>query len=126
MQRLRPAANELLTTKADGDLLLGALRRYLSRHGVLHGGRVSPEEHDGPSSHLRPYYSTGIENSGLKKETSKTWLPKMGRTQDPLTSVDGMCLKAQLDEFLHQKVINMSFTFKVFAQSRIHKYVLTL
>ncbi|XP_026230571.1 receptor-type tyrosine-protein phosphatase N2-like isoform X2 [Anabas testudineus] len=93
LQKQRPPANQLLTTQAEGDLLLGALRQYLSRHVSLHGGRVSPEDHEAPSSRLRPYYSNGIENSGLKKETSQSRLLKMGRTQgssvkDPLTSVD--------------------------------------
>lgn len=94
----RPPATQLLATQADGDLLLAALRQYLSKHLSLHVGGVSPEEHEAPSSRLRPYYSNGIENSGLKKETSKSRLLNMGRTQgasakDPLTSVDGMCFK---------------------------------
>lgn len=89
VQKQRPPADRLLATQAEGDLLLAALRQYLSVG-------VSPEEQEDPSSRLRPFYSNGIENSGLKKETSKSRPLKMGRTQgasvkDPLTSVDGTC-----------------------------------
>lgn len=60
---------------------------------------MNPDEQEAPSSRLRPFYSNGIENPGLKKETSKSRLLKMGRTQgasvkDPLTSVDGMSFNA--------------------------------
>lgn len=104
LQKQRPLANQLLATQSEGDLLLGALRQYLSGHLSLHSGGVSPEEPQAPSSRLRPFYSNGIETSGLKKETSKSRLLKMGRTQgasvkDPLTSVDGECLKVQHDGF---------------------------
>uniref|UniRef100_A0A8P4KMF0 Receptor-type tyrosine-protein phosphatase N2 n=1 Tax=Dicentrarchus labrax TaxID=13489 RepID=A0A8P4KMF0_DICLA len=89
----RPPADRLLATQAEGDLLLSTLRQYLSGHLSLHRGGVGPEEQEAPASRLRPFYSNGIENSGLKKETSKPRLLKMGRTQgaavkDPLTSVD--------------------------------------
>ncbi|XP_071346335.1 receptor-type tyrosine-protein phosphatase N2-like isoform X2 [Trachinotus anak] len=92
-QKQRPLANQLLATQTESDLLLGALRQYLSGHLSLHSGGVSPEEHKAASSRLTPFYSNIIENSGLKKETSKSRLLKMGRTQgasvkDPLTSVD--------------------------------------
>lgn len=103
-QKQRPPADQLLATQADGELLLGALRQYLSRHLSLHGGGVNPEEQEAPSPRLRPLYSNGIENPGLKKETSKPRLLKLGRTQgasvkDPLTSVDGTCFKVHHDEF---------------------------
>lgn len=94
-QKQRPPADQLLTTQAERDLLLGALRQYLSGHLSLYRGGMNPDEQEAPSSRLRPFYSNGIENPGLKKETSKSRLLKMGRTQgasvkDPLTSVDGM------------------------------------
>lgn len=87
VQKQRPPANQLLATQAEGDLLLGALRQYLSGHASLHSGGASPSER------LRTFYSNRIENSGLKKETSKSRLVNMGRPQgalpkDPLTSVD--------------------------------------
>lgn len=86
----RPAAtDQLLATQADGDLLLAALRQYLSGHLSLHRG----EEQGGPSPRLRPFYGNGIENSGLKKETTKARPLMVERLQgasakDPLTSVD--------------------------------------
>ncbi|XP_029308859.1 receptor-type tyrosine-protein phosphatase N2-like [Cottoperca gobio] len=86
LQKQRPPADQLLATQAEGDFLLGALRQYLS----LHTGGVNPEEQEAPPPRLRPFYSNGIENSGLKKETPKSRLLK-GRTQgvkQPLTSVD--------------------------------------
>nr|XP_019963888.1 PREDICTED: receptor-type tyrosine-protein phosphatase N2-like [Paralichthys olivaceus] len=93
LEKQRPLVDQLLATQSEGDLLLGALRQYLSGRLSLHGGGVSPEEHGAPSSRLRPSYSGGIENPGLRKETSNSRLLKMGRTQgssakDPLTSVD--------------------------------------
>lgn len=86
VQKQRPPANQLLATQAEGELLLAALRQYLSVG-------LSPDQQEDPLSRLRPFYSSGIENSGLKKETGPL---KMGRTQggsvkDPLSSVDGMC-----------------------------------
>ncbi|KAM6920640.1 solute carrier organic anion transporter family member 5A1b [Lycodopsis pacificus] len=88
LQEQRPPDEQLLATQAEGDLLLGALRRYLS----LYGGRVSPEEQEAPSTRLRPFYSRA-DNPGPKKDASKSRLVKLGRTQgasvkDPLTSVD--------------------------------------
>ncbi|XP_031163485.1 receptor-type tyrosine-protein phosphatase N2-like isoform X2 [Sander lucioperca] len=98
LQKQRPPADQLLTKQAEGDLLLGALRQYLSRHLSLYGGGVSPEEQEAPSPHQRPFYANVKENSGLKKETSKSRLLKLGRTQgasvkDPLTSVDERFIK---------------------------------
>ncbi|KAM7400079.1 hypothetical protein PAMA_004670 [Pampus argenteus] len=86
LQKQRPPADQLVSMQAEGDLLLGALRQYLSGHLSLQGGGLSPEAQQAPSSRLRPFYSNGIENS-------KSRLPKMGRTQassvrDPLTYVD--------------------------------------
>ncbi|XP_028449925.1 receptor-type tyrosine-protein phosphatase N2 isoform X2 [Perca flavescens] len=97
LQKQRPPADQL-TKQAEGDLLLGALRQYLSRHLSLYGGGVSPEEQEAPSSRQRPFYANVIENSGLKKDTSKSRLLKLGRTQaasvkDPLTSVDESFIK---------------------------------
>ncbi|KAF3857852.1 hypothetical protein F7725_011053 [Dissostichus mawsoni] len=65
----------------DGDFLRGALRQYLS----LQSGRGDPK--------LRPFYSNGIENTGLKTEGPKSRLMKLGKTQgasvkEPLTPVD--------------------------------------
>uniref|UniRef100_A0A3Q1AH79 Protein tyrosine phosphatase receptor type N2 n=1 Tax=Amphiprion ocellaris TaxID=80972 RepID=A0A3Q1AH79_AMPOC len=93
LQKQRPPADQLLAMRAEGDLLLGTLRRYLSGHLSPHGGGSSPAEEETPSFRPRPFYGNGIENSGLKKETTKPRLLKMGRTQgasvkDPLTSVD--------------------------------------
>ncbi|XP_028284078.1 receptor-type tyrosine-protein phosphatase N2-like [Parambassis ranga] len=86
-QKQRPPADQLLAARADGDLLLGALRQYLSGRLSLH----SPTEQQAPSQRLRPFY--GIDNSGLRKESSKSRLLKLGRTQgasvkEPLSSVD--------------------------------------
>lgn len=102
----RPAAaDQLLATQADGDLLLAALRQYLSGHLSLHRG----EEQGGPSPRLRPFYGNGIENSGLKKETAKARPLMVERlpgasAKDPLTSVDGTCSKLQRDGFYHQRM----------------------
>lgn len=102
-QKQRPSANQLLTTQAEGDLLLGALRQYLSGHASLHSGGVSPSER------LRTFYSNGIQNAGLKKETLKSRLVNMGRTQgalakDPLTSVDERFIKNVLKNVDRQHV----------------------
>ncbi|XP_056276256.1 receptor-type tyrosine-protein phosphatase N2-like isoform X2 [Pseudoliparis swirei] len=85
----RPPGAQLLATQAEGDLLLGALRRYLSGRLSPHGGRAGPEE---PETRPRPFYSAA-ENPGLQKDTAKSRVLKSGRTQgasarDPLTSVD--------------------------------------
>ncbi|XP_078029087.1 receptor-type tyrosine-protein phosphatase N2-like isoform X1 [Epinephelus lanceolatus] len=109
LQKQRPPADQLLATQAEGDLLLGALRQYLSGHLSLHGVEMSPEEQAGPSPRLRPLYSDGIENSGLKKETSKSRLLKLGRTQgdsvkDPLTSVDERFIENVLKNVVRQHV----------------------
>ncbi|KAM6989487.1 receptor-type tyrosine-protein phosphatase N2-like [Tautogolabrus adspersus] len=93
LQKQRPPPGQLLATQAEGDLLLGALRQYLSGHLSLHGGGASPDEQGAPSPRLRPFYSNRIENSGLKTETLQPRPLKTGRTQgapvrDPLTSVD--------------------------------------
>lgn len=115
LQKQRPPADQLLGMQAEGDLLLGALRQYLSGHLPLHGGGVSPEEQQQQqqpsSSRLRPFYNNAIGNSGLKIETSKSRLPKMGRTQgasvkDPLTYVDGTCLELHADVIIQQSHTN--------------------
>ncbi|XP_044074998.1 receptor-type tyrosine-protein phosphatase N2-like isoform X2 [Siniperca chuatsi] len=106
-KKQRPPGDQLLPMQ--GDFLLGALRQYLSGHLSLHRGGVSPEEQEAPSSHLRPFYSNGIETSGLKIETPKSRLLKMGRTQgasvkDPLTSVDERFIKKVLKNAGRQHV----------------------
>lgn len=93
VQKQRPPASQLLSTQADSDLLLAALRHYLSMHLSLPGGGVDPKELEAPSSRLRPFYTNGIENTELKKDSLNSILLKIGRTQgasakDPLTSVD--------------------------------------
>lgn len=97
-QKPRPPSGQLLSTQAEGDLLLDALRQYLSGRPPLRSGGVSPggaQEEDASLLRLRPFYANWIENPGLRKESSKSRLLKMGRTQgasvrDPLTSVDGV------------------------------------
>lgn len=74
VQKQRPSADQLLRSRADGDLLLAALRQFL--------------------------YRGGIENSGLRKETSQSRPLKTGRTQDPLTSVDGTCSRVEHEDRL--------------------------
>jgi len=96
----RPPGAQLLATQAEGDLLLGALRRYLSGRLSPHGGRAGPEEPEAPESRPRPFYSAA-ENPGLQKDTAKSRVLKSGRTQgasarDPLTSVDGTCFRGAL------------------------------
>ncbi|XP_070774384.1 receptor-type tyrosine-protein phosphatase N2-like [Enoplosus armatus] len=109
LQKQRPPADQLLATQAEGDLLLGALRQYLSGRLSVHRGGVSPQEQEAPSSRLRPFYSNGIETSGLKKELPKSRLLKMGRTQgasvkDPLTSVDERFIEKVLKNVGRQHV----------------------
>ncbi|XP_033960060.1 receptor-type tyrosine-protein phosphatase N2-like [Pseudochaenichthys georgianus] len=62
----------------EGDFLRGALRQYLS----LQSGRGDPK--------LRPFYSNGIENTGLKTEGPKSRLMKTqgASVKEPLTPVD--------------------------------------
>lgn len=72
--------------QADGQLLLAALRHYLSM-----GTAAEQRE---PLAHLRPVYNNGMEASGPKKETSNsrpelTAKTQAGAMQDLLTSVDG-------------------------------------
>ncbi|KAM4551303.1 receptor-type tyrosine-protein phosphatase N2-like [Odontesthes bonariensis] len=101
----RPPSDQLLATQADGDLLLGALRQYLSGHLSLPSGGVSPSEPDAPSLRLRPFYSNGVENPG----STKSRLLKMGRTQgasakEPLTTVDERFIKNVLKNVGRQHV----------------------
>ncbi|XP_030259711.1 receptor-type tyrosine-protein phosphatase N2-like [Sparus aurata] len=99
----RPPSGQLLATQAEGDLLLAALRRYLSGHLG-----VSPEEEEDASARLRTFYGNGIENSGLKKESSNLRPLKTGRTQgavkDPLTSVDERFIEKVLNNVGRQHV----------------------
>ncbi|KAM4604706.1 receptor-type tyrosine-protein phosphatase N2-like [Polymixia lowei] len=88
-----PASSRLLGTGAEGDLLVAALRQYLSGQLSLQGGGVNPKDQEAPSSRLRPFYSNAIEHSGLKKEASKSKLLEMGGGQGgsvraPLSTVD--------------------------------------
>ncbi|XP_076005158.1 receptor-type tyrosine-protein phosphatase N2-like [Genypterus blacodes] len=90
LPKQRPPVAELLATQAEGRLLLAALRQFLSGQLSLQGGGVGVEA---PASRLRPYYSNRVESPGLKKESSKSRLLKMGGGQrasvkDPLSSVD--------------------------------------
>lgn len=97
LQKAGPPSSSLLSTQADADLLLGALRQYLSGHPFQPSGGRNPPEQEAPSLRLRPFYNNAVENPELKKETSKSRLLKTGRTQgapakQPLTSVDGVFL----------------------------------
>ncbi|KAM4729115.1 receptor-type tyrosine-protein phosphatase N2-like [Anableps anableps] len=90
VQKQKLLSNQLLASQADGDLLLAALRQYLSGHLSLHSGGMKQEA---PSPRLRPFYNNGIENPGLKKEASQSRLVKTGSSpvasaKEPLTSVD--------------------------------------
>ncbi|CAB1454160.1 unnamed protein product [Pleuronectes platessa] len=96
LEKQRPLVDQRLATQSEGELLLGALRRYLSGRLSLHGGGGGPEEPGAPSSRPRPSFTGGVENPGLRKETSNPRLLKTGRTQgasvkEPLSSVDGTC-----------------------------------
>lgn len=107
MQKQVPLSNQLLASQADGDLLLAALRHYLSGHLSLHSGGMKQEA---PSPWLRPLYNNGIENPGLKKETFpfrpvKTGSSPVASAKEPLTSVDGMCLHKEWFYFLFHQVL---------------------
>lgn len=85
-----PVSDRLRAMQADGELLLAALRRYLSV--------AKPAEQQEPPSHLRPLYNNRMETSGPKKESSKsrpvmTAKTQVGSIKDPLTSVDGMLVQ---------------------------------
>lgn len=75
-------SEQLLARQADGELLLAALRRYLSM-----------AEQQGPLSHPRGFYNDGMESSGPRKQTNSrpglTAKTQVGTMKDPLTSVDG-------------------------------------
>lgn len=80
LQKQSPASRQLQAMRADGELLLAALRRYLSMAE--------------PPSHLRPVFNNRMETSGPKKESSKsrpglTATAQLGSIKEPLTSVDG-------------------------------------
>ncbi|MEQ2189083.1 hypothetical protein GOODEAATRI_021585, partial [Goodea atripinnis] len=92
LQKQGPLSNQLLASQADGDLLLAALKQYVLGHLSLHSGGIKQEA---PSPWLRPFYDNGIQNPGLKKETSQSRLVKTGSSpvasaKEPLTSVDGV------------------------------------
>lgn len=95
-QKQRPVAKQLLSAQSEGDLLLAALRQYLSGRLSLHAGGLNPEELEAASPRLAPFYSSGFESPGLKTDTLKSRLLKMGRTpgasvKDPLSTIDGLC-----------------------------------
>ncbi|XP_056149252.1 receptor-type tyrosine-protein phosphatase N2-like [Lampris incognitus] len=105
----RPLATNLLSTEAKGDLLMAALRQYLSGQLSLQGEVGNPRNQEAPSPHLRPFFSNGVESSGLKKETSNDQLLKTGGGQgstvkDPLTSVDERFIKKVLANVGRQHV----------------------
>ncbi|XP_041658352.1 receptor-type tyrosine-protein phosphatase N2-like [Cheilinus undulatus] len=111
LQKQRPPPDQLLSTQAEGDLLLGALRQYLSGHLSLHQGGPSPADNgeEAPSARLRPLYSSGMDNSGPKTETLKPRPLKTGRIQgapvkDPLTSVDERFIEKVLKNVGRQHV----------------------
>ncbi|XP_029929442.1 receptor-type tyrosine-protein phosphatase N2-like [Myripristis murdjan] len=104
-----PAATQLLGAQAEGELLMAALRQYLSGQLSLQGEAGNPEDQEAPSSRLRPFYSNAIENSGLKKETSKPRLLRLGGSKvssvkDPLTSVDERFIQKVLQNVGRQHV----------------------
>ncbi|KAM3605357.1 uncharacterized protein V6R79_024416 [Siganus canaliculatus] len=102
VQKQRPPSDQLLTKQAKGDLLLAALRQFLS-------AGVSPVDHDDPLSRLRPSYNNGVKSSAIRKEYSKSGSIKMGRTQglslsNPLTSVDERFIEKVLKNVGRQHV----------------------
>ncbi|XP_074544444.1 receptor-type tyrosine-protein phosphatase N2-like [Halichoeres trimaculatus] len=109
LQQQRPPPDQLLAMQAEGDLLLGALRQYLSGRLSLHREGVGPGEQEAPLPRLRPFYSSGKENSGLTKETLRPRPLDFGRTQgalskDPLTSVDERFIEKVLKNVGRQHV----------------------
>ncbi|XP_054878325.1 receptor-type tyrosine-protein phosphatase N2-like isoform X1 [Poeciliopsis prolifica] len=90
LQKQKLLSSQLLASQADGDLLLEALRRFLSGRLSLHSARMKQEA---ASPRLRPFYNSGVESPGFKKETSQSRLVKSGSSpvasaKEPLTSVD--------------------------------------
>lgn len=86
LQKQSPVSHQLHAMQADGELLLAALRRYLSM--------AKPPEQQEPPSHLRPPFNSRMETSGPRKESSKSRAvlaatAQVGSIKDPLTSVDG-------------------------------------
>ncbi|XP_038149497.1 receptor-type tyrosine-protein phosphatase N2-like [Cyprinodon tularosa] len=106
VQKQVPLSNQLLASQADGDLLLAALRHYLSGHLSLHSGGMKQEA---PSPWLRPLYNNGIENPSLKKETFpfrpvKTGSSPVASAKEPLTSVDERFIEKVLKNVGRQHV----------------------
>ncbi|XP_062259698.1 receptor-type tyrosine-protein phosphatase N2-like [Platichthys flesus] len=109
LEKQRPLVDQRLATQSEGELLLGALRRYLSGRLSLHGGGGGPEEPGAPSSRPRPSFTGGVENPGLRKETSNPRLLKTGRTQgasvkEPLSPVDERFIEKVLKNVGRQHV----------------------
>nr|XP_040028017.1 receptor-type tyrosine-protein phosphatase N2-like [Gasterosteus aculeatus aculeatus] len=78
--------------KAAGELLLGALRRYLAGRASLRVGAAALAEHGAPATRPRPFRG-GAPTPGLDAASSRSRLQTSGRTQaasagGPLTSVD--------------------------------------
>ncbi|MEQ2302317.1 hypothetical protein AMECASPLE_005576, partial [Ameca splendens] len=106
LQKQGPLSNQLLASQADGDLLLAALKQYVLGHLSLHSGGIKQEA---PSPWLRPFYDNGIENPGLKMETSQSRLVKTGSSpvasaKEPLTSVDERFIEKVLKNVGRQHV----------------------
>ncbi|XP_062413587.1 receptor-type tyrosine-protein phosphatase N2-like isoform X2 [Pungitius pungitius] len=86
--------------QAVGDLLLGALRRYLAGRASLRVGGASPEEQGAPATRPRPFHG-GAQAHGLDADASRSRLQTPGRTQGnpvggPLTSVDERFIQSVL------------------------------
>ncbi|XP_029971640.1 receptor-type tyrosine-protein phosphatase N2-like [Salarias fasciatus] len=104
VQKQRPPDIQLLASQADGDLLLAALRQYLSGRLSLHGGGVAPSEQEAPSLRLRPLYGNGIENPGPKSRLLKTGRPQAAPAKEPLSSVDERFIEKVLKNVGRQHV----------------------
>lgn len=73
----RPPSNRLVLSQFDGDLLLNALRKYISGRVSQSGGEREPTP-----SRLRPLYSSGMEAPGSRLNGGRT------SVKEPLTSID--------------------------------------
>ncbi|XP_056913826.1 receptor-type tyrosine-protein phosphatase N2-like isoform X2 [Takifugu flavidus] len=98
LQKQSPVSHQLHAMQADGQLLLAALRRYLSMG-----------EQQEPPSHLRPLFNNRMETSGPREESSKsrpvlTAKAQVGSIKDPLTSVDERFIQKVLHNVDRQHV----------------------
>ncbi|KAM4556086.1 receptor-type tyrosine-protein phosphatase N2-like [Fundulus diaphanus] len=106
VQKQGPLSNQLLSSQADRDLLLAALRQYLSRHRSRLSGGMKQEA---PAPRLRHFYDNGIGNPALKKETLqsrplKTASSPGASAKEPLTSVDERFIEKVLKNVGRQHV----------------------